>query len=100
MARGGKKGLTCFPFGERYMTSRFILNKFNLDLSSSCFLVRLGLLFVFIILSVAVDRVMVIDERVVAYGSGCSTRRIGMAICGRRSSRVDVESALAFTHSG
>lgn len=82
------------------MTSRFILNKFNLDLSSSCFLVRLGLLFVFVILSIAVDRVMIIDERVVTYWGGTSTRRIGMAVCGRRSSRVHVESALAFTHSG
>ena len=30
---------TCFPFGERYMTSRFVLNKFDLDLSSSGLLV-------------------------------------------------------------
>lgn len=29
----------CFPFGERYMTSRFVLNKFDLDLSSSGLLV-------------------------------------------------------------
>ena len=30
---------TCFPFGERYMTSRFILDEFDLDLSSSSLLI-------------------------------------------------------------
>lgn len=28
-----------FPFGERYMTSRFILDEFDLDLSSSSLLI-------------------------------------------------------------
>jgi hypothetical protein len=68
------------------MTSRFILDKFNLDLSSSRLLVRLGFLFVFVVLAVAVDRVVVVDKRVIAHGGGGATGRIGMPVCGRRSS--------------
>lgn len=55
---------TCFPFGERYMTSRFILNKFDLDLSSSGLLVRFGLLIVVVVVSCTVDSFMIVDERV------------------------------------
>lgn len=95
----GRKGLTCFPFGERYMTSRFILNKFDLDLSPSCFLVRLGLLVVIVVLSSTVDRVVIVDKRVITNWGGGGTRWSRMTICGRRSGRMHVEGALAFTHS-
>jgi hypothetical protein len=53
---------TCFPFGERYMTSRFILDEFDLDLSSSSLLIRLGLLLVLVFISATVHRVAVLYE--------------------------------------
>ena len=58
---------TSFPFGEGYVTSRFILDKFDLDLSSSGLLVRFGLLLVVVVVSCAVYCFVIIDERVVAY---------------------------------
>jgi hypothetical protein len=56
-----------FPFGERYMTSRLVLDKFNLDLSAPSLLVGLGLaVLLLIVLAGAVDGVVVVDEGVVA----------------------------------
>jgi hypothetical protein len=62
----------CFPFGERYMTSRFVLNKFDLDLSSSGLLVGFGLLLIFIVVACAVCSIVIVDERVVADGGRAS----------------------------
>lgn len=51
------------------MTSRLILDEFNLDLSSPGLLVRLGLFFIFIFVRSTLIRSVVVDERVVSYGS-------------------------------
>jgi len=60
---------TCFPFRERYMTSGFVLNEFNLDLPTPGLLLRFGFFdFVVIIIYARVYCVVIIDERVVGYG--------------------------------
>lgn len=51
------------------MTSRLILDKFNLDLSSTSLLVRLGLFFVFIFVHSTLICSVVVDERVISYRS-------------------------------
>ncbi len=51
------------------MTSRFVLDEFNLDLAATSFLVALWFhIVVVVFVAGAVDRVVVIDERVVADG--------------------------------
>jgi hypothetical protein len=46
------------------MTSRFILNKFDLDLSSSSLLVRFGLFLFVVVVTSTINGILVIDERV------------------------------------
>ena len=48
------------------MTSRLVLDKFNLDLSATSLLVGLGLVLLLIVLAGAVDGVVIVDEGVVA----------------------------------
>lgn len=79
------------------MTSRFILNKFDLDLASARLLVRLGFVLVLVVLTSTVNRIMVVDERVVHY-SGWAGRWRRVAICGCWVSRVHVEGSLALAH--
>jgi hypothetical protein len=93
---------TSFPFGERYMTSRFILNKFDLDLSSSCLLVRFGLFLLVVVVCGRVDGILVVDECVL-----CDRGRGLLVVDGLRVSRwgsgvwgVDVEGALSLAHDG
>jgi len=75
------------------MTSRFVLDEFNLDLSSSRLLIRLGFVSIVVfIVKAAVYRVVVIDEPVLSNGRGGCWRC--MAI---RSSGI---GTLAFTHRG
>lgn len=88
--------LTSFPFGERYMTSRFILDKFNFNLPASCLLVRLGLVLFFVVVPRAVDGVMVVDKGVVAYGAS----RGGMGIGWSDVAWMHVEGPLPLAHRG
>lgn len=77
------------------MTSRFVLDELDLDLSSSSLLVALGLcVVVIVVVSATLRRVVVVDERVVAnlWAGG----RGRMAVC----RRAVVEGALAFAHRG
>jgi len=76
------------------MTSRFILDEFNLDLASPCFLVTLWLVFVVVVVSPTLSRVVVVDERV--FNNGWSNRLRRVAIGGGRA-RV-VNGSLAFAH--
>jgi len=71
-----------FPFGECDMTSRFILNKFDLDLSSSGFLLLWLIVFVFVVPS-ALTSVMVVDERVFGDGLAGGYLRWLVWVCGR-----------------
>jgi len=50
------------------MTSRFILNKFDLDLSSSCLLVRFRFFLFIVVVCSAVDSILVVDKGVFCYG--------------------------------
>lgn len=77
------------------MTSRFILNKFDLDLSSSGLLVCFGLFVVVVVLSCAVDCIMVVDERVICDGGDAW---LGVSWGG--VSGVHIEGALALSHCG
>jgi hypothetical protein len=61
--KGQEWGHTSFPFGECDMTSRFILDKFDLDLASSGFLLLWFVVFIVVVPS-ALASVMVVDERV------------------------------------
>jgi len=79
------------------MTSRFILDVLNLNLSSPRLFV-LGLFFVIVIISGTVDSIMIIDEPVVA-NSGRAREWKGMTVSWRGISYV-LESSLAFSHSG
>jgi len=66
--RVGTGTLTRFPFGERYMTSGFVLDEFNLDLPASRLLVRLGLFpIVVVVVYPAVHCVVVVDEPVLTH---------------------------------
>lgn len=90
---------TSFPFGEGYMTSRFILNKFDLDLSSSCLLVFWLLAVVVVVFGSAVSSVVVVYERVVCDGGwGADGGLWGGYRVGGCGGREHVEGALAFAH--
>ena len=80
------------------MTSRFILDVFNLDLSSPRFFIRLGLLVVVVVLSTTLNRVMVSDERIIA-NSRWSRGWNGMSIYWRGIPHM-VKRSLAFPHGG
>lgn len=60
---------TSFPFGEGYMTSRFILNKLDFNLASSSLLV-FGLLVVVVVVACTVRSVVIVDKRVIAHWTG------------------------------
>jgi len=64
------------------MTSRFILDEFDLDLSSSSLLVRLGFLVVIVFIDTTVGRIAVLHEYIFRHRlrSGWWRR---VAICGR-----------------
>jgi hypothetical protein len=83
----------CFPFGERYMTSRLILDEFDLYLSSPRLLVRLGFVFFIFLICAALVGGIIVDERVVPNGPG---QRRWMAIARPRVPRE--VCALAFAH--
>jgi hypothetical protein len=74
---------TCFPFGEGDMTSRFILNKFDLDLTPSSLLLVLGFLLFLILVAAALGSVMVGDERVIGDRGAWLLGRVGLGFCGR-----------------
>lgn len=100
---GGKefvKQHTCFPFGERYMTSRFILDVLNLNLSSPrLFVLGLGdTVVVVVFIYTTLNGVMIGDERVVTNRSRAREWH-SMSICWRGIPNM-VKSSLAFSHSG
>jgi hypothetical protein len=103
------------------MTSRFILDKFDLDLSPPSLLVRFGLLLLLILLTTALDSIRVVDEPILgtrdrraleAWCARVMLRRwlwrlldvLGWLLRGRVGggsvSGVDVHGALALAHSG
>ena len=88
--------LTGFPFGERYVTSRFVLDKLDLDFAPSRLLLRFGFLFVVVIIAAALSSIMVVDERVIGDRGGLAW--VGLGVCGGYVSWVHVESALTFAH--
>src|SRR5882757_9129487 len=59
----GSRSRTSFPFGECYVTSRFILNKLDLNLPPSCLLVLWFLLLV-IIVSTTLGCILIVDEAI------------------------------------
>jgi hypothetical protein len=71
-SRRGESRHTCTPFGERYVTSRFLLNKFDLDLSSSGLLV-FGLFLIDVVVAGTISSV-------IAYGRGACRRRWRMLV--------------------
>ena len=88
---------TSFPFGERYMTSRFILDVLNLNLSSPRLFI-LGLFLVVVIISCTVNSIIIIDEPVVANSS--RTRKWNRMTFTWRGVSYMVKSSLAFSHCG
>ena len=88
--------LTSFPFGERYMTSRFILNKLDFDFPASGLLVRLGLVLFFVVVARAIDGVMVVDKRIVAHGASGGRVGIGWS----DGSWMHVQGPLPLAHRG
>lgn len=77
------------------MPSRFVLNKFNLNLATAGLLLGLGFVFVVVVIAAAVCRVMVLDERVFD-GRGC----VEGGVSGGYVSRMHVGfSALTFAHN-
>lgn len=80
-----------FPFGERYMTSRFILDELNLDLPASCLLVGLGLVLFLVVVAGTVDGVMVVDEGVLNDGAA-----LDWVVCWYTA--MHVESPLPLAH--
>ena len=69
-----------FPFGERYMTSRFILDEFDLDLSPTCLFVRFRLFLFIVVVRSGIDCILVVYERVISYG--WSAGRLRMMLLG------------------
>lgn len=59
---------TSFPFRERNVPSRLVLDKLDLDLAAAGLLVGLGLLVVVVVVGRAVDSGVVVDERVFTDG--------------------------------
>lgn len=85
---------TSFPFREGDVPSRFVLNKFDLNLPTTGLLLGLGFVFVVVVIAAAVCRVVVLDERVFD-GWGCVEGRVS----GGYVSRMHVGfSALTFAH--
>ena len=89
---------TCFPFGERYMTSRFILDEFDLDLSSTGLLVRFGLFLLIVLVAATLDGVLVVDEGVFSHGRGTGLGMEGLGVWRGGCAWVHVEGALALAH--
>ncbi len=85
---------TSFPFGEGYVTSRFILDKFDLDLSSSCLLVRLWLVIIIVVVAGALSGVLVVDERVFADGRPDVSWQLWVILWGSH-----IHSPLALAHN-
>lgn len=75
------------------MTSRFVLNELNLDLTTTSLFVRLWLLLVLVIVAPAFVRSIVVDERVIPDGTW---ERRWMAIARYRVARE--VSTLSFAH--
>jgi ABC-type dipeptide/oligopeptide/nickel transport system permease component len=88
--------LTSFPFGERYVTSRFVLDKLDLDFAPSCLLLRFGLLFIVVVVAAALGSIMVVNERVIGDRGGLAGVCLG--VCGCYVSWMHVECALTFAH--
>lgn len=80
------------------MTSRFVLDEFNLNLAAACLLVALWFhIVVVVVVAGAVGRVVVVDERVVADGGTAEGR--GMLV--ERPRRAGEVSALTLVaHCG
>jgi hypothetical protein len=88
---------TSFPFGEGYVTSRFVLNKLDLNLAPSCLLLRFRLLPVFVVVvAAALGSIMVVDESV--FGNRRGLAWVGLWVCGCYVSWMHVECALTFSH--
>jgi hypothetical protein len=100
VARRFEKQHTSFPFGERYMTSRFILDVLNLNLSSPrLFILWLGdTVVVVVVFSATLHSIMISDERVVTNRSRAREWN-SMTICWGGISYM-VKGSLAFSHSG
>jgi hypothetical protein len=79
------------------MTSRFILDKFDLDLPSARLLVRFGFLVLFVVVAGTVNRVVVVDERVITNRGWSAGWWMGVSGCGVTG--MHIESALTFSHS-
>jgi hypothetical protein len=90
---------TSFPFRERYMTSRFILDVLNLNLSSPRLFI-LGLFFIVVIISGTVNSIIIIDERVVANSSRAREWKSMSLSFSWRGISYMLESSLAFSHTG
>jgi hypothetical protein len=81
------------------MTSRFILNKLDLDLTPASFFLRFRFVSVFIIVfSSTFCSVMVVDKAVISDGSR-RLARVSLVISGCYVTWMHVESALTFTHN-
>jgi hypothetical protein len=78
------------------VTSRFVLDKLDLNFAPSRLLLRFGLVLVLVFVSSALGGIMIIDERVLG-NRGCLTG-VGLGVCWSYVSWVHVESALAFAH--
>lgn len=63
------------------MTSRLILDEFDLNLPSSCFLVRFWLILVVVVVPGTVHSVLVVDERVVANSRDHLRRKLSIVRC-------------------
>jgi hypothetical protein len=93
-----KNELTSFPFRERYVTSRFVLDKLDLNLAPSRLLLGLGTLLdiLIVVVTAALCGIMVVDESIL--DDGGSLAGVGLGFCWSNVSWVHVECALAFAH--
>ena len=82
------------------MTSRFILNKFDLDLSPSRLLVGFGLFLILLVLCSAVHGILVVDERVICDGVWRGLCSGGVGFGRRGSGRVHIVGAGTLAHDG
>ena len=82
------------------MTSRFILNKFDLDLSPSRLLVGFGLLLILLVLCSTVHGILVIDKRVVCDGVWRGLCGGGVWVGRRGRRRVHIVGAGTLAHNG
>ena len=93
---GSKFELTSFPFGEGYVTSRFVLDKLDLNFAPSRLFLRFGLVLVLLVVTSALGGIVIIDERVLGNRGGLTG--VSLGICWGYVSWVHVESALTFAH--